>query len=192
VLPVAAHAHSTSGIAVCAGAGVDTIEHGTWLFGRAGALRDDTPDHLAEAIATAGIPVCPARSRNWRSFRRLDELLERLAWMDGHGIRIVAGTDSGVPGSVFGDFVTALGLYAAAGWSPARVVAMATTEAADAVGLGARIGALRPGFDADLIVVDGDPLSDVSALADVRFVLVRGVPHTPPQQNPPSGAIPGP
>lgn len=178
-LPVAAHAHGTASIADCVAAGVDTIEHGTWLSGQAGSLRYDTPDRLAEEIATAGIPICPARSRNWRSFRGLDELLTRLAWMDGHGIRIVAGTDSGVPGSVFDDFVTSLGLYAAAGWSPDRLLAMATTEAAAALGLAGRVGRLRIGFDADLIVVAGDPLARIDALADVRLVVARGVEHVP-------------
>lgn len=178
-LPVAAHAHSTASIAMAAAAGVDTIEHGTWLSGGAGALRYDTPDEVAEAVAAAGIAVCPARSRNWRSFRGLDELLGRLAWMDGHGVRLVAGTDSGVPGSVFGDFAGALGLYAAAGWSAPRVLAMATTEAARAVGLADRTGRLAAGFDADLIAVHGDPLSDLNALGDVRFVLTRGRPHLP-------------
>jgi imidazolonepropionase-like amidohydrolase len=178
-LPVAAHAHSTASIAMSAAAGVDTIEHGTWLSGSAGALRYDTPDEVAEAVAAAGIAVCPARSRNWRTFRGLDELLGRLAWMDRLGIRVIAGTDSGVPGSVFGNFAGALGLYAEAGWSAPRVVAMATSEAAAAVGLAHRVGRLREGYDADLIAVQGDPLSDVSALGDVRFVLTRGVSASP-------------
>jgi imidazolonepropionase-like amidohydrolase len=178
-LPVAAHAHGTASMADCAAVGVDTIEHGTWLSGRARDLRYDTPDWLAERIAAAGIAVCPARSRNWRTFRGLDELLGRLAWMDGHGIRIVAGTDSGVPGSVFDDFVTSLGLYAAAGWSPARLLAMATTEAAAAVGLADRVGRLRVGFDADLVVVSGDPLARIEALSDVRLVVARGIEQRP-------------
>jgi len=74
---------------------------------------------VAELVASAGIAVRPARGRNWPTFRGLDELLARLAWMEGHGMRLVAGTDSGVPGPVFGDFAGTLGLYAAAGRSGA-------------------------------------------------------------------------
>ena len=50
------------------------------------------------------------------------------------------------------------------GFRPAEVIAMATTEAAAALGLGAVTGRLAPGYEADLIVVDGDPLADIAAL----------------------------
>ncbi|WP_338051901.1 amidohydrolase family protein [Pseudonocardia acidicola] len=180
-LPVAAHAHGTGSIAACAQAGVDTIEHCTWLVGSPAEGRYETPGHVAEMIAAAGIYVCPARSSGWARFPRLDSLLDRLAFMDGHGIRMVAGTDAGVTGSRFEDFAAGLGLYARAGWSPARILAMATTEAAAAVGLADSIGRLAPGFSADLIAVSGDPLTDPAALGRVRFVLARGRPHVPAQ-----------
>nr|WP_239029146.1 amidohydrolase family protein [Pseudonocardia acidicola] len=179
-LPVAAHAHGTDSIIACVEAGVDTIEHCTWLVGHPAEGRYGTPDHVAEMIAAAGIYVCPARSSNWETFKRLDSLLDRLAWMDRHGLKVVAGTDAGVTGSFFDDFARSLGLYARAGWSPARVLAMATTEAAAAIGLADSIGQLKPGFSADLIAVDGDPLADLDALGRVRFVLARGRVHLPP------------
>jgi imidazolonepropionase-like amidohydrolase len=53
------------------------------------------------------------------------------------------------------------------------------TEAAAAIGLTDSIGQLKPGFGADLIVVTGDPLTDLDALRKVHFVLSRGRPHLP-------------
>ncbi len=179
-LPVAAHAHGTDSITACAAAGVDTIEHCTWLAGPPAEGRYRTPDDVAEMIAAASIYVCPARSSDFVAhFPKLDELLGRLAWMRSHGIRLVAGTDAGVARSFFDDFAPSLTPYAKAGWSPEQVLAMATTEAAAAIGLADSIGRLRPGFSADLIVVDGDPLTDLDALSRVRFVVARGRPHVP-------------
>jgi adenine deaminase len=65
------------------------------------------------------------------------------------------------------------------GFKPAEVIAMATTEAAAALGLGAVTGRLAPGYDADLIVVDGDPVADIAALARLRRVIARGREYVP-------------
>ena len=56
---------------------------------------------------------------------------------------------------------------------------MATTEAALALGVGTATGRLRPGYDADLIVVDGDPLADIAALGKLRRVVARGQDYVP-------------
>ena len=65
------------------------------------------------------------------------------------------------------------------GFALPRVLELATGAAADAVGLGDRTGRLRPGYDADLLVVGGDPLADLRALRDVRLVVARGRVHVP-------------
>ena len=182
-LVVAAHAHGPETMAICAQAGVDTIEHGSWLSGPTVEPRCYDPrDDVAELIADAGIYVCPTRARNWRNWplsAGLDDHLGRLAWMAGHGIGIIAGTDAGVGAGVFDDLVDLLGLYEAAGWSRREVLAMTTTVAAAALGRADRIGRLRPGFQADLLVVDGDPLADLRALRDVRCVIAAGRLHYP-------------
>jgi imidazolonepropionase-like amidohydrolase len=61
-----------------------------------------------------------------------------------------------------------------AGMSPAEAIASATTGAAHLLGLDNEIGRIAPGFSADLIAVDGDPLTDVARLQHVDFVMVRG------------------
>jgi len=59
------------------------------------------------------------------------------------------------------------------------VIAMATTQAAAVLGVGAVTGRLAPGYEADLIVVDGDPLSDIAALGRLRRVIARGRDYVP-------------
>jgi imidazolonepropionase-like amidohydrolase len=181
-LPVAAHAHGTEGIASSVAAGVATIEHCTWL--RDGGF--DAPVELVAEIVDRGIHVCPAISRNWRGFGRrfgedvAAELFARLHWMDEQGVRLVAGTDTGVPGAVFGDPVGGLEVFQHAGFRRERIVEMSTVAAAGALGLAGGVGRLAEGYRADVLVVAGDPLADLAALRDVRLVLAGGRPHVPP------------
>ncbi|SDQ18553.1 metal-dependent hydrolase family protein [Actinopolyspora saharensis] len=183
-LPVAAHAHGTEAIAAAAAAGVDTIEHCSWQG--ADNVGSDLRDEVAREIAERGIAVCHAYPPDWRTFQRVvvgeqrsQAALDRLHWMDEHGVRFVPGTDGGLPTSVFDNYVGALSYYVdAVGWSPARVIDMATTGAARALGL-ERVGSLAAGHAADLLVVDGDPLADVTALHRQRLVLARGRAVTP-------------
>lgn len=65
------------------------------------------------------------------------------------------------------------------GFAVPRILELATSAAAAAVGLGDRTGRLLPGYDADLAVVAGDPLTDLQSLRDVRLVMARGRPHIP-------------
>ncbi|MDB5671630.1 MAG: amidohydrolase family protein, partial [Alphaproteobacteria bacterium] len=61
-----------------------------------------------------------------------------------------------------------------AGLSPAEAIASATTAAAHLLGLDSEVGRIAPGFSADLIAVDGDPLKDVRILEHVDYVMVKG------------------
>lgn len=175
-LPVAAHAHGTDTMALCARVGVDTIEHGSWRTGPTVSPRhfDARPD-VAAAIAAAVSALVPTRARGWRTWEASDRdgLLARLAWNDDHGIDMVVGTDAGVGQGFFDDIVETLMLYRAAGFSPARVLAMATTRAADTLGR-PDLGRLVPGAPADVLVVGGDPTVDLESLRDVRLVVAAG------------------
>lgn len=179
-LPVAAHAHGTECMAMCAQAGVDTIEHGSWRSGPEGTPHCYDPrDDVAEMIATAGTYICATRARNWPRWPERDELLGRLAWMRGHGVQLIAGTDAGVGHGLYDDLIELLTLYRAAGWSPREALATATTLAAGALGYANRIGRLRPGYEADLLIVAGDPLTDLEALRRVQCVIAAGRPYYP-------------
>jgi imidazolonepropionase-like amidohydrolase len=181
-LPVAAHAHGTDGIVAATRAGVDTIEHCTWLSTRGVDVREDV---IAE-IAARGIYVCPALSRNWKGLAKrfgaelTETLLGHLGEADAKGVRLAAGTDSGIPGAVFGDYVGALEVFEHVGFSNERIIELATAAAADALGLGNTTGRIQAGLQADLIVVDGDPTHDLQALRQVRHVFTQGREHAPP------------
>ncbi|MCY0918926.1 amidohydrolase family protein [Streptomyces sp. H27-G5] len=178
-LPVAAHAHGTAGIVAAVEAGVSTIEHCTWIDQDGFRLLDDVVDE----IAARGIGVCPAASPDWRGFaerfghERAEEMFGGIRRMRERGVQLLTGTDAGVSRAVFDDFVSSLEFFAHLGCTSQEIVDLATCEAADALGLGKVTGRLLPGLRADLLVVDGDPLSDLQALRRVRLVMADGRVH---------------
>ncbi|MEU8678076.1 amidohydrolase family protein [Streptomyces sp. NPDC048560] len=178
-LKVAAHAHGTDAITDAVAAGVDTIEHCTWMTEDGFDLREDV---LAQ-IVEKGIYVCPAVSPHWQMLPRffgeekaaaMFALVQRMA---ESGARLIAGTDAGVQRAGFDGIVGALGFYEHLGVSRDRILAMATTEAAAALGVGDQTGRIAPGYSADLLLVDGNPLEDLSALSAVRAVFTNGRQH---------------
>lgn len=181
-LPVAAHAHGTEAIVSSVAAGVHTVEHCTWMSGRGSS--DRRPEVAAE-MAERGIAACSTSSVNWRVMvERMGEELAgqvygRLAWMDSLGVPLITGTDAGLRGSVFDDFVGALELYAWLGFGNERIVELATVSSARAIGIGDEAGRIAPGYRADLLVVDGDPLRELAALRRVLLVLADGREHRP-------------
>ncbi|MCP3759109.1 amidohydrolase family protein [Streptomyces sp. TBY4] len=178
-LPVAAHAHGTAGIVAAVEAGVSTIEHCTWIDQDGFRLLDDVVDE----IAARGIGVCPAASPDWRGFaerfgrERAEEMFGGIRRMRERGVRLLTGTDAGVSRAVFDDFVSSLEFFAHLGCTSQEIVDLATCEAAEALGLGKVTGRLLPGLRADLLVVEGDPLTDLQALRRVRLVMADGLVH---------------
>jgi imidazolonepropionase-like amidohydrolase len=181
-LPVAAHAHGVASIDSAIAAGVDTIEHCTFL---AGPGRFEPSEELAAQIVAKAIAVCPGSSGNWRALaRKIGKdrayvMVGRTKWLADRGVRVIPGTDAGL--SAFNDFPMALRRYLDFGFRPGQVIAAATVEAAAAMGVGGVTGRLAEGLDADLLVVDGDPRIDLTALAGPVLVMARGRTHLPPE-----------
>ncbi|MEV2250382.1 amidohydrolase family protein [Streptomyces sp. NPDC050147] len=175
-LPVAAHGHGTAGIVAALMAGVDTIEHCTWMTRKGLDLREDVLD----AIVAKGTRICPTVSPNWRMLpmffgaERAEAMFDQVRTMAERGARLIAGTDAGVQRAGCDGLAQSLGFYQHLGIEPHRVIDMATTEAADALGIADHVGRLAAGHRADLIAVRGDPLKDVEALGDVRLVMADG------------------
>jgi len=91
---------------------------------------------------------------------------------NGAGVRLVFGTDGGVlPHGRNAEEFAALLL---AGLTPIEAIRAATANAARALGIADSVGAIGTGMSADIVAVDGDPLTDVGALTRVRFVMLRG------------------
>ncbi|MFF2516893.1 amidohydrolase family protein [Streptomyces sp. NPDC058086] len=179
-LPVAAHAHGTAGIAAAITAGVDTIEHCTWM---AQDGKVDVREDLVAQIVAKGIRVCPAAHPNWRSFAerigpdRAREVFSPARRMAEQGVRLIAGTDAGVPRSGFDGLASSLEFLEYIGLSRTKVIASATVDAAEALGIAHNTGRLSPGYRADLVVVEGNPLDDLKALHDIRLVVTGGRIH---------------
>ncbi|MFD9890075.1 amidohydrolase family protein [Amycolatopsis sp. NPDC059027] len=178
-LGVAAHAHGTDTIAHCVEAGVRTLEHCSWRV--ASGLRYD--HDLAREIAARRIGVCRCVSGDWRLFltqlgRNADALVDSILRMREAGVLFIAGTDAGVPGARFDDYVGMLEFFAELGFGNAEIVDMATVNAAEALDL-RDTGRLAAGLRADVLVVRGDPLTELSALRDVALVLTAGRVHIP-------------
>ncbi|MEV3860037.1 amidohydrolase family protein [Streptomyces sp. NPDC050095] len=190
-LPVAAHAHGTEGIAAAITAGVDTIEHCTWVTEHGGV---DLCEDLVARIVSEEILVCLATHPNWRAFaerigpERAQEVFAPARRMAEQGVRLIAGTDAGVPRSGFDGLASSLEFLEHIGMTRAEVIAAATTEAARALGIADNTGQLEPGYRADLIVLGSNPLDDLKALRDVRLVVAGGQAHFPQGTNPATAA----
>ncbi|NYH77684.1 imidazolonepropionase-like amidohydrolase [Actinopolyspora biskrensis] len=176
-LPVAVHAYTSEVIAATVEAGVDTVEHCTFMAPD-GAV--DLRDSVAETMAARDIAASPALPSEWRTMwdalgpERSRRIAERLRWLRGHGVPLLFGSDAGVPVSRHGDPVSTLELYEHIGVPPEEILELATTTSARYLGLSAETGALRPGLAADVVVVDGDPLLDLQKLRDPALVLSAG------------------
>ncbi|WP_372672088.1 amidohydrolase family protein [Amycolatopsis kentuckyensis] len=176
-LPVAAHAHGADAIEAAVEAGVSTVEHCSFLTG---PRSFDRRDAVASRMAASGISACSTSSRNWRTIveKLGDEVAQamygRLPWLEEHGVRLLAGTDAGLPGSVFDDPVGALELYEWLGFSRRRILEIATCDSAAGLGLADVTGRLEAGLAADVLVVEGDPLASLAALRNPLLVLAQG------------------
>jgi imidazolonepropionase-like amidohydrolase len=177
--PVAVHAHGVEGIRRAVQAGVTTIEHCSWVTETNDRHFDEC---LAAQMAERGVVVCPTINVNAPYVAELTGITagENIPAMRAMGVRIIAGTDAGIDNTPHHQYAGGLGaMVTLLGFAPADVLAMATTEAAAVLGVGAVTGRLAPGYDADLIVVDGDPLADITALGLLRRVIARGRDYVP-------------
>ncbi|WFL76220.1 amidohydrolase family protein [Altererythrobacter arenosus] len=177
-LKVAAHAHGARGIESAARAGVQTIEHGTYIDEAAAkAMRENGTVLIPTLMAFQGIkenlgkgfytPVVEEKIRAVSAYA--ESIVERARkW----GVKTAFGTDAGV--FPHGENAGELALMRKGGMSDREVLASATTGAAAVLGLDNEIGRLAPGYSADIIAVKGDPLADVAVLEKVEFVMVRG------------------
>jgi imidazolonepropionase-like amidohydrolase len=174
-LLVAAHAHSADAISRAVKVRVDSIEHGTWLIP---GPDWDPRDEVAQQMAEQGTVFCHADPNDWREFVGLmgesnaRMFVGRTAWYEKHGVPQVLGTDAGI--SVFTTSPSALVHFGEYGFSPERIIEIGTSAGARSLGLDGTTGTLRPGLAADVLVVDGDPLTDISALERTVGVFARG------------------
>src|SRR6202050_4682031 len=175
---VAAHAHGATGIKFAVLAGVDSIEHGSYindediqLMKQHGTYLVPTvylDDWLTENLQTLGLTenvvskakvVLPIAQKN-------------ISHAFKEGVKVAFGTDAavyphGLNAHEFGKMVSM-------GLTPLQSIQAATVNAADLIGWSDRVGTLETGKFADIVAVQGDPLADVHLLESVRFVMKGG------------------
>lgn len=175
-LRVAAHAIGADGIVAALRGGVDSVEHGCYLTDEALKLLDENPSWLVPTLVAPhqicfggeGVPDHAKRkseeviAEHRESFRRAVEA----------GARIATGTDAGTPFNHHGGLSMELRLMHEAGMPLEQLPVAATAEAARLLGFGDRLGTLEQGKIADFVLLDGDPLTDVSAYEQRKVVLV--------------------
>ena len=178
-LKVAAHAHGARGIEEAATAGVTSIEHGTFADAAGLKVMKTKGTWMVPTLmAFAGLndrvgknvytPPVEAKAK-----AALAVWGKQLAAAKAMGVRIAYGTDAGVfEHGRNGEEALLMVKYG--GMTPREVVIAGTRDAAELLGISAETGTLGVGKAADLIAVDGDPLTDVGALTKVRYVMVMG------------------
>ena len=180
-LKVAAHAHGAKGIDAAVRAGVDSIEHGTFIDDQ--GIKDMKARgtyYVATLMAFSGVAgalgkgvMAPASEAKARLTLGVWGKGLNLAYRNG--VKIALGTDSAVAPHVEANKELAL-MVTKGGMSPRDALIAATKGGPDLMNLSAETGTLDPGKSADLIAVEGDPLVDPTAVQRVDYVMVEGKP----------------
>jgi len=178
---VTAHAHGVDGINAFLRAGGDSIEHGTYLddqsirlFKSNGAWLIPTllaGDFVARIASGPNNFFTPAQTA--KALEAGPKMLDMARRAHEGGVKIAFGTDSGV--SAHGDNAQEFALLVRAGLSPLEAIQAATVGAAEHLRIANEAGKIAVGMPADIVAVSGDPLTDVTELERMKFVMKSGV-----------------
>jgi imidazolonepropionase-like amidohydrolase len=173
-IPVAVHAYGDDGVVAAVHAGVSSIEHGVYLTDATLELMKEKNVFFVPTISAFpqyGQTKSNASGADTLAARKQDMALSvRDATWRAHnmGLRVIAGTDGG--GSI-GDEITEL---VGIGMTSMEAIQAATSRCAEAFGISNRTGSIRPDLEADLIVLNGNPLEDIKAVRNVVLVVNDG------------------
>jgi imidazolonepropionase-like amidohydrolase len=184
-MTIAVHAHGSDGMKRAVLAGVDSIEHGTFMTdeiielmkekgtwwvptnmaGEWVAMKAEEPGYFPEIVRPKAAAIGPAIRDTFRRANRA-------------GVKIAFGTDSGV--SAHGENAHEFELMVEGGMSPMNAIQTATLNASKLLRIDDRLGTLEKGKIADVVAVMGDPLEDISAMKQVVFVMKEGTVYRQP------------
>ncbi|WP_270321968.1 metal-dependent hydrolase family protein [Weissella confusa] len=177
--PAMAHAQGTQGIKNAILAGVDSVEHAVYL-----------DDETIQMLLDTNTAIVPTMAAPWQMLQHKDDIPAYMydkasALWEAHqqsirdaaaaGVNVVMGTDAGTS---YNDFKSGPGveirLLAIVGMTPEQVLLATTVRGAELLGIAERVGELVPGKDADMLILDRNPLEDLAVLTDAPRVIKRG------------------
>jgi imidazolonepropionase-like amidohydrolase len=178
-IPVMAHAHGDEGAYAAVAAGVKSIEHGTYLSDSTLRLMKQKGTWLVPTLSTIvdltqpggdyDDPVLVLRGQHMAP--RIEDTIRRAHAM---GVRIATGADTDYGAEGVTRISHEVMRFRALGLTPVEALASATSGAAELLGVGDRTGRVAEGLEADLIVLEGNPLDDPYWLQDVVVVITNG------------------
>jgi imidazolonepropionase-like amidohydrolase len=173
---VAAHAHGAAGIKNALRAGVDSIEHGTYLDDEAIALFKQSDAYMVPTISAGKWVESQAKdypAAIAEKAKGLGALIQQaFARAYTQKVKIAFGTDAGV--YPHGDNAREFEYMVEAGMSAMDALMAATRDAAELLGKSSILGTIQAGRYADLVAVEGDPIADIKLLTNVSFVMKEG------------------
>jgi imidazolonepropionase-like amidohydrolase len=176
---VAAHAHGAEGIRWAAEAGVDSIEHGSYIDDAAIAAMKQHGTYLVPTLYLEDffLENAPKMGVSPAVYKKGQEVMavakKNVTHAYASGVKPALGTDAAVyPHGLNAHEFAAM---VQVGLTPLQAIQSATVNDADLLGWSDKVGVLEPGHFADIIAVDGDPLQDVTTLERVKFVMKGGV-----------------
>ncbi|WP_369414676.1 metal-dependent hydrolase family protein [Microbulbifer elongatus] len=183
---VAVHAHGKEGMQRAIRAGVDSIEHGTYMDDETMGMMVDhgtwyvptllAGDWVTQKAAVDGFFPEMVRTKAAKIGPLIQQTFHRA---HKKGVKIAFGTDTGV--SRHGDNAKEFALMVQGGMSPADAIRSATWNAAQLLQVQDELGSIAPGKWADMVAVIGNPLEDITALERVRFVMKGGEVYKQPE-----------
>lgn len=177
-----AHAYSPQAITNALEAGIDSVEHASFLDQETALRMCAQGTYMVPTLSTyqAMHDRAPELGSPDYIVRKTTEVMlaSRSAFQLAlrTGVLIAAGTDGGAPGHPHGSLAEELRLMVELGATAMQAIRFGTAAAADLLGVSADIGTLEPGKRADLLAVNGNPIEDIRRLQDVRLVLRDGAP----------------
>ena len=178
-VPVMAHAHGAEGALAAVKAGVRSIEHGTYLtdetlqlMAKQGTFFDPTAD-IVNDLAEAGGDYDNAGLKRRGEMMQpvLIGAIQRALKM---GVKIVTGSDTAYGPTSIARVSREAGMLVSAGLTPLQALQAATVTSAELLRIEKQVGVVENGFEADLLVVDGNPLDNIRTLLDPVLVISNG------------------
>jgi imidazolonepropionase-like amidohydrolase len=177
---VAAHAHGKEGMKRAVKAGVQTIEHGSFMDKEVATLMKKNNTHLVPTLSAGRYVEEKAKIPNYYPAVIIPKITSTMAVLDetfkmviSEKVPIAFGTDAGV--FPHGENAKEFAFMVEAGWTPMFSIKSATITNAKLLDMENQLGQIKSGFLADIVAVDEDPTKDISTMENVSFVMKNGV-----------------